>query len=197
LIDSTPVALASYLAGLLLLAGALGVVLLRNIVEAAFALFFTFAMVAVLFLLLNAGFMFAVQLLLYATITGILVGAALLLTRGTEGSAPNAFSRQLIPAVAVAGALFLLLVGVVVRATWPLTPWPGSGTDRLARGLLTEYAVPFVALGVLFLAAMAGAVALALPDEPRARPTSVTPAGERGRRRRRRVRDQLRSEVKP
>lgn len=190
--------IASYLTGALMLAGAVAVVLLRRIAQAAAALIFTFAMLAVLFLLLSADFLFAVQLFLDTVLVGLLVGAAIAMTRvAPEGSA-SPMNRQAIAAGIVAVAVFILLSGVLIKTAWPLSPWPNlpRTDDIIAGALFGQYVVALEALAVLILAGVAGAVLLGLADEPRARVAPTLPQRERGRRKRR-VRPPVSTEIKP
>ena len=70
-----------YLAGALTLGGALGVVMTRNIIYAAFALLATLMGVAGIFLLAFAEFLALVQVLIYGGAIVIVILFALMLTR--------------------------------------------------------------------------------------------------------------------
>ena len=190
--------IASYLTGALMLAGAVAVVLLRRIAQAAAALVLTFAMIAIMFLLLGADFLFAVQLFIDTVMVGLLCAAAIALTRAAPGGDSSPLNRQAIAAGIVAVAVFILLAGVLIRADWPNAPWPNlARTDDVIGGaLLGQYAAAFEAFAVLILAGVAGAVLLGLPDEPRPRGTPALPVRERGRRKRR-VRPPVSTEIKP
>src|SRR5215813_11784382 len=69
------------LAALVTLAAALTVVTARNLVHAALALIATFFGVAILFVLLQAGFLATVQVVLYIGAIAILIIFAIMLTR--------------------------------------------------------------------------------------------------------------------
>ena len=61
------------LLGLIMLAGALGVVLLSNIVYSAFLLGLVFISISGLYILLNAGFVAAAQVLVYVGAVNVLI----------------------------------------------------------------------------------------------------------------------------
>ena len=77
----TPSLALFYLAATLVMAGALGVVLTRNIVYAAFALLASLLGVAGVFLLMFAEFLALVQVLIYGGAVVIVVLFSLMLTR--------------------------------------------------------------------------------------------------------------------
>ncbi len=195
MITSPALVIGSYLVGLLLLVGALGVVLIRDMVRAALALLFTFLMIALVYALLSAEFLVAVQLVYMAAVTG-LIGFAIMLTRGQRGGTASPFNRQIAAAAVVSLGIFLLLAGALWTTTWPLTTWPNlSRTDEtLGRALLTRYAVPFEAMSVVLLAVLAGAMVLAVREEPESA-AAVLPLRERRKRRRRRTSPQVTAEA--
>ena len=77
----TPSLVLFYIAGALTLGGALGVVMTRNIVYAAFALLAAMTGVAGVFLLMFAEFLALVQVLIYGGAVVIVILFALMLTR--------------------------------------------------------------------------------------------------------------------
>ncbi|MCI0440837.1 MAG: NADH-quinone oxidoreductase subunit J, partial [Chloroflexi bacterium] len=77
----TPSLVLFYIAGALTVGGALGVVLTRNIVYAAFALLVSLIGVAGLFLIVFAEFLALVQLLIYGGTIVIVILFALMITR--------------------------------------------------------------------------------------------------------------------
>lgn len=183
--------------GGLLLAGALAVVLVRSMVRALLALVFTFFMVGIVYLFLNAEFLFVVQLFVYTIAVGGLLAFAVLLTRHVPGGTGSPFNQQVLAAAVVALGLFALVGGVAWFTTWPTTSWPDLARtdDILERALLTRYAVPVVLVSVLLLAALIGAIVLRVREEPE-EPAAVIPLGERRRRRRRRGSPALTGDLK-
>ena len=148
--------------------GALGVVLLSNIVYSAFLLGGVFMAVAGLYLLLNASFVAAAQVLVYVGAVNVLILFAIMLVNKREDLAPikGLQTRRLISGAVCAG-LFALLVRVVFTTPWSV-PGPaavGEGaTVRIGEHLFTDYLLPFELASVLLLMAMIGAIVLARRD---------------------------------
>jgi NADH-quinone oxidoreductase subunit J len=112
-----------------------------------------------LFLALDAEFLAAVQLLLYAGGVVTIAVFAIVVTERLVGDITQT-SRQLFTGFVMAGALLVALLVIFRRA--PLTvPRPavsGDLTRAIGQSLLTTYVLPFELLGVLFLAALIGAL---------------------------------------
>ena len=149
-----------------LLASSLAVVLLPNLFHAV--LFLAVALVAtgVIFLFLEAPFLFGVQLLLYAGGVVVLVVFAIMLTERLVGQRIRQTSRGLVNGVIVSVAVFVGLVGFLLQAGPAPSARPPAGdtTIALGRALLGPYAVPFELLGVLLVAALLGALYFARED---------------------------------
>jgi NADH-quinone oxidoreductase subunit J len=149
-----------------LLASSLGVVLAPNLFHSV--LFLAVALVAtgVIFLFLEAPFLFGVQLLLYAGGVVVLVVFAIMLTERLVGQRIRQASHGLVNGAIVAAAVFVGVVGFLMQAGPPL---PGRAPDAdttigLARALVGTYAVPLELLGVLLVAALLGALYFARED---------------------------------
>jgi NADH:ubiquinone oxidoreductase subunit 6 (subunit J) len=145
------------------LGAALLVVLATNIVHCAIALVFTFFGVAALYVLLDAEFLAAVQVLLYVGGITILLLFAIMLTsrisaRGVKIMNEQAGISALVVFAILALMVFANLKGFVLAAA----PLPASyATASLGRLLLTTYVLPFEVVSILLLAAMVGAIILA------------------------------------
>jgi len=139
------------------------VVLGKNIVRAAVALIFTFCGMAALYVLLDAEFLAAVQVLIYVGgITILLLFAIMLTSRISVKTARVVNDQVVLSAIAGVG----LLVGLVYASTRGIAATTGpprlpETTPFLGRALLTTYALPFEAVSVLLLAALVGAIILA------------------------------------
>ncbi len=141
------------------------VVLGKNIVRAAVALIFSFCGVAALYVLLEADFLAAVQVLIYVGGITILLLFAIMLTSRISGGLRVVNDQAVVSGIAALG----LLVGIVYAAARgiPGLPAPPSlppTTPFLGRALLTTYALPFEAVSVLLLGALVGAIILARKD---------------------------------
>jgi NADH-quinone oxidoreductase subunit J len=137
------------------------VVLNRNPVVAALSLVLNLCSVAVFFLLLDASFLFAVQIILYAgAIMVLFLFVVMLLDPEGEGVAGRTGGIQL--GLTLAGAA-ILLAGVgrtlpaVAHDPRPVPEGFGS-VAGLGRLLFTDYVFPFEVASILLLVAMIGAL---------------------------------------
>ena len=148
--------------------GALGVVLLSNIVYSAFLLGGVFMAVAGLYLLLNASFVAAAQVMIYVGAINVLILFAIMLVNKREDlkAIANLTTRRIVSGGVCLG-LLALLVRVVVTTPWSL-PGPAAvgeeATARIGEHLFTDYLLPFELASVLLLMAMIGAIVLARRD---------------------------------
>lgn len=143
-------------------AAALLVVLRRNIVHSAVALIFSFCGVAGIYVLLDAEFLGAVQILIYVGgITILLLFAIMLTTR--IAARVDVFNEQVglsaLIAVGITAVLVYASLTGIQMAGEP--PPPIETTPALGRLLLTNHVLPFEVASVLLLAAMVGAIILA------------------------------------
>jgi NADH-quinone oxidoreductase subunit J len=152
-----------------LLASSLAVVLTPNLFHAV--LFLAAALVATggVFLLLDAPFLFGVQLLLYAGGVVTILVFAIMLTERLVGSRIVQTSRFMVNAALVSAAVFVGILGFLVRrAGAPLPSPPPAAADATAaigRALVGPFAATFELLGVLLVAALLGALYLARTDD--------------------------------
>jgi NAD(P)H-quinone oxidoreductase subunit 6 len=148
--------------------GALGVVMLPNIVYAAFLLGGVFLSVAGLYLMLNASFIAAAQILIYVGAVNVLILFAIMLVNKKEamGASPGVGLRRML-STGVCIGLFALLLRVAFSTPWA-TPGPAAiGEDaviRLGEHFFSDYLLPFELASVLLLMAMIGAIVLARRD---------------------------------
>ncbi len=148
--------------------GSLGVVLLENIVYSAFLLGGVFMAVAGLYLLLNASFVAAAQVLVYVGAVNVLILFAIMLVNKKEDLAPiKGLKLRKILSGGVCAGLLGLLIRVAITTPWSL-PGPEAigenATERIGEHLFTDYLLPFELASVLLLMAMIGAIVLARRD---------------------------------
>jgi len=139
------------------------VVLGKNIVRAAVALIFSFCGMAALYVLLDAEFLAAVQVLIYVGGITILLLFAIMLTSRISATTARVINDQaFLSGIAVvgllAGLIYASISGIGTIAGPPRLP---ETAPFLGRALLTTYALPFEVVSVLLLAAMVGAIILA------------------------------------
>jgi NADH-quinone oxidoreductase subunit J len=156
-----------FLAAIGALAGAFGVVLLRNPFYSVLALVGHLVALAVLFLLLRAEFLAAAQVVVYAGAVMVLYIFVVAYIGGAdeplrpEGGAIGAFGPI------VAGALLIELAIAVFGSSVGLLDSQGSGgvgfgsPAEIGRLLLTKFLVAFEAASFLLLVAAVGAIVLA------------------------------------
>ena len=152
-----------YLLAAFTLGAALLVVLATNIVHSAIALVFTFFGVAALYVLLDAEFLAAVQVLLYVGGITILLLFAIMLTSRISARGVKIMNEQAGISALVVFAIFALMAYANLMGIVPAGPPPPASyaTASLGRLLLTTYVLPFEAVSILLLAAMVGAIILA------------------------------------
>ena len=150
---------------LVALASAVLVVTLDNLFRAALSLGLTLLAVAGLFFLLEAEFLGWAQVLVYVGAILTLVVFAIMLTTRTQSPGASPRPRQHLPAAVATTALFGLLL--TVTASMPSSMAPEAvRLEDLGRELVTTLALPFEVIGVLFVAAMVGAIVVAVSKAP-------------------------------
>ena len=154
---------------LVVIIGALGVILLENIVYSAFLLGGVFMSVAGLYLLLNASFVAAAQVLVYVGAVNVLIIFAIMLVNKKEDlkAIENIKSRRII-STSICLTLLSLLIRVDLSNIWGLAEPSASigeeSTIRIGEHLFSDYLLPFEVASVLLLMAMIGAIVLARRD---------------------------------
>src|SRR5580693_5634423 len=142
----------------------------RNIVHGAVFLITTLLATAGIFLLLEAEFLFIVQVILYVGGIMVLFVFVIMLVNLDVSMRQMQFNRQWF----VAGALALVLAAQFVSAVWAIQSgrgalrWPAiaremspKNTEAVADALFSHYMLPFEIASILLLVAMIGAVVMA------------------------------------
>lgn len=153
----------------MMIGAALGVVLLTNIVYSAFLLGGVFISIAGLYLLLNADFVAAAQVLIYVGAVNVLILFAIMLVNKREDFAPiaNRWIRRVSTGIVCFG-LFALLSTMVLATPWSVsTAAPAIDSEtivKIGQHFFTDFLLPFELASVLLLMAMVGAIILARRD---------------------------------
>jgi NADH-quinone oxidoreductase subunit J len=144
-------------------ASAIMVAVSRNIVRTAVALLFTLAGVAGLYFLLNSEFLAAVQLVVYAGGTLILIIFGVMLTSKSPFSRFEPKLAEVMIAMSVGILLLFALVLGIFHTKFSEDAFPGGAypVAQLGQILLGDYLVPFEIISVLLLVVMIGAAYLA------------------------------------
>ena len=151
----------------ILVGSALAVVLSKNLFHAVLWLALALTGTAGIFLLLDAEFLAAVQLLLYAGGVITVVVFAIVVTERLVGERLSQTSRHLAGGGIVAAALLWLIVRAIGARSLTMTrpAIEGDVTRLVGESVLTKFVLPFELLGVLMLAAMLGAMYFARPED--------------------------------
>ncbi len=152
---------------LVLLASSLAVVLSRNLFHSVLYLALALVATAGVFLLLQAEFLAAVQILLYAGGVITIVVFAIVVTERLVGERLTQTNRGMVTGGFVSVTVLVPVIMFVSRAKLPRTapPLVGDLTQAIGRELLTRFVLPFELLAVLFLAALLGAIFFARKEE--------------------------------
>jgi len=167
------------LSGIVIL-GALGVVLSQSIVYAAFLLGGVFIGISGLYLLLNASFVAAAQVLIYVGAVNVLILFAIMLVNKGEEFKPLPYMglRRGVTAFVCTG-LFLLLASTVITTLWTISTETIAGDQAIyviGKHFFTDFLLPFELASVLLLMALIGAIVLARREYyTEASPTDLTP----------------------
>jgi NADH:ubiquinone oxidoreductase subunit 6 (subunit J) len=155
-------------------AGAAGVVLQRNPFYSVLSLVVHLIALAVLFLLLNAEFLAAAQVIVYAGAVMVLYVFVVAYVGGLEDplTDPSPAMRVLAPvfALALLVELCVAIIGSGLKAIdtqGPDVPAGFGSPSEIGELFLTKFLVPFEVVSLLLLIAAVGAVVLARRESPR------------------------------
>ena len=178
---------------LVIVVSALFVVIARNLVHAALWLIATFAGMAVIFVLLNAGFLALVQVVVYIGAISILIIFAIMLTRRVmQDTGPQTNANWYWGAVVAVGVLAAALTMLQLPNALTLgasslvpgfssapLPQPAEFADAAAFNTATlanlglalsspdHYLLPLLLVGALLAVAMVGSINIARDDKER------------------------------
>jgi NADH-quinone oxidoreductase subunit J len=151
----------------LLVGAGLAVVLGRNLFHAVLWLALALVATAGLFLTLDAEFIAAVQVLLYAGGVITVVVFAIVVTERLVGEKLSQTNRRIGAGAFVSAALLALLLRAIAQAS-PAGARPAMGPDvtlHMGVSLLTRYLLAFELLAVLLVVGLLGASYFARPEE--------------------------------
>lgn len=152
--------------GVMMIGAALAVVLFSNVVYSAFMLGGVFISMAGMYLLLNADFVAAAQVLVYVGAVNVLILFAIMLVNKRQDFAPfpTAGLRKVVTAIVSLG-LFGLLSAMVLGTDWAYSTPASVATESsivlIGEHFFTDFLLPFELASVLLLIAMLGAIILA------------------------------------
>jgi NADH-quinone oxidoreductase subunit J len=141
----------------------------RNPVMSAIALIGNFFCLAGLYLLLHAQFLAALQIMIYTgAIMVLVIFVIMLLNLGDEQSLKDRKTFKAGAGIALATGLLLELVVILVTrpseiasTSCSVTPVDVGTIESIGKALFSRFMLPFEAISILLLVAVAGAVVLA------------------------------------
>ncbi|MGB0715852.1 MAG: NADH-quinone oxidoreductase subunit J [Phycisphaerae bacterium] len=141
----------------------IAVCLTQNIVRMTVWLFMTLGAVAVLYFQLAANFLGAIQLIVYAGGTLVLLVFGVMLTSKSPWVRFTPSLWEVGGATVVCGLLLGVLCTVLVSAPWVTAEGvvPGTPMKAFGEAFMTTYLVPFEVAGVVLMIVMVGAAHLA------------------------------------
>ena len=157
-----------YLFGGIAALSALGVVFSTNFVRTTVWLFGALSAVAVLFFLLGANLLGAIQLIVYVGGVLILIVFGVMLTSKSPWMRFEPRPVEIIGGCAVCLVLLIGLSTILAQTDWSAgatVQQEGVTVAAFGRALLTDYLLPFEVASVLLLAVMVGAAYLARPEK--------------------------------
>jgi len=160
-----------YVFSLVMLAGAVGVITVRNPVYAALCLVLTFFSASAIWMLLEAEFLAIILIVVYVGAVMVLFLFVVMMLDINVAPLKEGFIRYLpvgiVVAVLMAAELLVLIwsKGRFEEAAYPLpapNPADYSNTKAVGEWLFTNYLLAFEVAGVILLVAIVAAVALTL-----------------------------------
>ena len=144
--------------------GALGAVLLRNVVHAALCLVIVALGIAGMFLLLASEFLALVQILVYGGGVTILLLFGLMLTNAREDPIVADGSQKPF-AFGVGIALGAVIAGAMLDADWHTGDRAVVAFNAIGERLFRDFGVPFEVASLVLIVALVGAIAIARRDQ--------------------------------
>lgn len=148
-----------YATTFIVIISAIAAVFARNIVIAAFGLFFTLLGMTGFYILLGADFLAITQVIVYVGGILILMLFGVLLTHRTIQTLSLDTFKTYIGGIIAGGLFFGVLLYFIITTHWPLIA-PGDYTptsDAIGGLLLSKYLLPFEVSSVTLLIALIGA----------------------------------------
>ena len=157
-----------YAFALLTLGGAILTITRRNAVHSAISLIVSLLGVAGLYLLQQAEFLFAVQIVLYVGGIMVLFLFVIMLVNLDQAAKERQFNRQWPVALAATAAVAVEIGYFFYRGkdAFKITEFPSQldnpgNTQLLAESLFKDYLLPFEVASILLLVAIVGSVVMA------------------------------------
>nr|QUG10480.1 NADH-plastoquinone oxidoreductase subunit 6 [Hymenophyllum polyanthos] len=160
-----------------ILSGSLGVVLLANVVHSAFPLGLVLICISLLYLVLNADFVAAAQLLIYVgAINVLIVFSVMVIDKPTDSHSSTSWNMGDAITSGACTGLFLLLTIMIQDTKWSniylneqsktiAEETSRNNIQKIGYQLLTNFLLPFELLSILLLVASIGAITMARNEQ--------------------------------
>ena len=157
--------LVFWLAASIIVGGALGAVLLPNVVHATLSLVVTLLAIAAIFLLLGSEFLALVQILIFGGGVTVLLLFGLMLTNATDDPIVSDGSQK--PFAFIVGiGLAAVIAGSLLDQDWADVDPTAVPFRLLGERLFRDFGAPFEIASLVLIVALIGAVAIARRDRP-------------------------------
>lgn len=158
-------AIAFYFFAIVSIVAALSVVLARSPIYSALSLVVTFFAIAAQYILLNAQFVAAVQVMVYAGAIMVLFLFVIMLLNLNDHTDTNRSDMVRLLSVFVSGGIMVTTLVGAARSAGSLTPLNPTNNKigliaNLGQTLFDQFLMPFEVSSLLFLSAMVGAIML-------------------------------------
>jgi NADH-quinone oxidoreductase subunit J len=158
-----------YVVAVVAIAGALGTVLVPNVVHAALFLILSLLGTAGFYILLSSEFLALVQVLVYVGAVSTIILFGLMLTRSSNMPTVSVGSQWPFAAVTCIALGLALLVGVL-DSDWPLDAGQVAtvSIEAVGNALFERWLVPFEIASVVLIIALIGAIVISKQEESEA-----------------------------
>jgi NADH:ubiquinone oxidoreductase subunit 6 (subunit J) len=163
--SGTQVAIFYILAAVIVGSGVM-VVTLKNVFHSLLFLVLCLFSVAGIYVLLNAEFVAAVQVLIYVGAVTVLLIFAIMMTAKIYSPSVRQLNEQVVPGLIIVGTILIVTLWVLSRTAWNVSKdvLAGQSTHVIGKSLLTTYVLPFEVVSVVLIAALIGAIVIARRD---------------------------------
>ncbi|MCK5850771.1 MAG: NADH-quinone oxidoreductase subunit J [Kiritimatiellae bacterium] len=157
-----------YLVALVAIVAGFCVISCKNPINSAISLVMTFFCLAVFYVMLNAPFMAAIQIMVYAgAIMVLIIFVMMLLNQGAE--VISRYRHAVIGAFIAAGLMMVQVIITIKQGGVSDTVGPINSevvqqvghTELIGQAMFTDFLLPFEIASILLLVAIVGAVVLA------------------------------------
>ena len=155
-----------YILAAIILGSGVMVVSLKNIFHSVLFLILCLFSIAGIYILLQAEFVAAVQVLIYVGAITVLMIFAVMLTHRIYSKEIKQANEQVLPGILIVAALLLTTLIILGRTAWKVR-YEGvtaPSIPTIGKSLMTTYVLPFEVVSVVLVAALIGAVIIARRD---------------------------------